>query len=329
MRAEDVSWSLGETTVDATVASPDGPGRFPAVVLVAGSGPTDRNWESPLLPGSNGSGRLIAERLASSGYVTIRYDKRASGPRAQQNMASLSGRISLESHFDELQGAVSHVLGRADVDAARLFALTSSEGAMHVLYYQTHSGVVPFAGMVLTGAPGRALSDIANYQVETQLAVLPNSDDLTRRYYALVRAFESGAPFVADPKLPEFVNNLVAALSAPINQPFTREFWSFKPSDYLQKIHVPVLVVTGKKDIQTDWKLDGGALEEASQGRSNVTFYYPENANHVLKHEPRPREELTTATAIAAYNMPEAQLDAETMPTILEWLRRHSSPQGR
>jgi len=326
MKSEDVSWSLGETTVDATVAAPDRPGRFPAVVLVAGSGPTDRNWESPLLAGTNCSGRLIAERLASSGYVTIRYDKRASGPRAQQNMASLSGRISLESHFDELKGAVSCLLARADVDAARLFALTSSEGAMHALYYQTHAGVVPFAGMVLTGAPGRALSDIANFQVESQLAVLPDGADLIRRYHALLERFESGAPFVADPKLPDFVNNLAAALSAPINQPFTREFWGFKPAEYIRRVRVPVLVVTGKKDIQTDWKLDGAVLEEASQGKSNVTFYYPENASHVLKHEPRPREELTAATAITAYNLPEAQLDAETMQTILEWLGRHSGP---
>ncbi|MCK9357404.1 MAG: alpha/beta fold hydrolase [Dehalococcoidia bacterium] len=329
MRAEDVSWSLGETTVDATVAAPDGPGRFPAVVLVAGSGPTDRNWESPLLPGTNGSGRLIAERLASSGYVTIRYDKRASGPRAQQNMALLSGRISLESHFDELQGAVSHVLGRADVDPARLFVLTSSEGAMHALYYQAHAGVVPFAGMVLTGAPGRAPSDIANFQVETQLAVLPDGADLIERYHALLERFESGLPFLADSKLPDFVNNLVAALSAPMNQPFTREFWAFRPAEYLRKVRVPVLVVTGKKDIQTDWKLDGGALQEASRGRSNVTLYYPENANHVLKHEPRPREELTAATAIPGYNTPEARLDPETLTTILEWLGRHSGPHGR
>jgi len=329
MTSHDLSWSLGPTTVDATVAAPGRPGRFPAVVLVAGSGPTDRNWESPLLPGPNGSGRLIAEALASAGYVTIRYDKRASGPRAQQNLALLAGRISLESHFDELHGAVSCLLERADVDRRRLFVLTSSEGAMHALYYQTHAGVVPFAGMVLTGAPGRALSDITNYQVETQLATLPEGADLIRRYHALLQAFESGVPFVPDPKLPDFVNNLAAALSAPINQPFTREFWLFKPSDYLRRVDVPVLVVTGRKDIQTDWKLDGGALEEASRGRSNVTFSYPENANHVLKHEPRPREELTAVNAIAAYNAPEARLDPEAMAAILDWLGRHSGRQGR
>ena len=323
MRSEDISWPLGETTVDGTVAWPDGPGKYPGLVLVAGSGPTDRNWESPILPGSNGSGRLIAEALASAGYVTIRYDKRASGPRAVQNMTLLAGQVSLESHFDELKGAVSLLLNREDVDPGRLFALTSSEGAIHALYYQTHPDVIPFAGMILTGAPGRALSDIANFQVVSQLTTMPDGDGLTSRYHVLIRRFEEGLPFAPDPKLPDFVNNLVGSLSAPINQPFSKEFWSFRAADYLRNTAEPVLVVIGQKDIQTDWKLEGGALEEASRGKDNVTFYYPENANHVLKHEPAPREEVTAASSLG-YNAAGVYLDDETLKTILEWLRRNS-----
>lgn len=323
MKSEDISWRLGETVIDATVAAPDEPGRYPGVVLVAGSGPTDRNWESPLLPGANGSGRLIAEQLAASGYVTIRYDKRASGPRAQQNVAILSGTISLESHFDELNSAVSQLLARPDVDGGRLFVLTSSEGAIHALHYQAHRGVVPFSGMVLTGAPGRALNEVANSQVVSQLKGLDEGDELVSRYHDLVRRFEDGLPFSQDPALPEFANNLVAALSAPVNQPFTREFWSFTPAEHLRKTTVPVLVVIGKKDIQCDWMLDGGALEEAAQGTNNVTFYYPDNANHALKYEPRPREELTGADALA-YNTAGTHLDSETIGTILGWLRERS-----
>ena len=58
MKSEDISWNIGETVVQATVTSPDA-GGTPGVVFVAGSGPTDRNWESPLLPGTNGSARLL------------------------------------------------------------------------------------------------------------------------------------------------------------------------------------------------------------------------------------------------------------------------------
>ena len=47
----DVTWPLDETTIDGTLVRPSGSGPFPAVVMVAGSGPTDRDWNSPLLPG--------------------------------------------------------------------------------------------------------------------------------------------------------------------------------------------------------------------------------------------------------------------------------------
>src|SRR5579872_7033963 len=102
----EVTWQLGETTVYGTVVRPFGPGPFPAVVMIAGSGPTDRDWNSPLLPGSNGSARLLAEALAQAGIASLRYDKRASGPRARENVMALIGKMSMQSHLDELAGAV-------------------------------------------------------------------------------------------------------------------------------------------------------------------------------------------------------------------------------
>src|SRR6185312_10205357 len=93
-----VTWQLGSTTVSGTLVRPFGSGPFPAVVMVAGSGPTDRDWNSPLLPGSNGSARLIAEALARAGIASLRYDKRASGPHARENMQALIGKISMQSH---------------------------------------------------------------------------------------------------------------------------------------------------------------------------------------------------------------------------------------
>jgi len=77
--AVDVSWQLDGITMGGTLVRPDGEGPFPAVVLVAGSGPTDRDWCSPLLPGTNGSARLFAEAFAEAGIASLRYDKRVSG----------------------------------------------------------------------------------------------------------------------------------------------------------------------------------------------------------------------------------------------------------
>jgi alpha-beta hydrolase superfamily lysophospholipase len=325
MKSEEVSWALGKTIVGGTITSPEKSGSYPGVVFVAGSGPTDRNWESPLLPGTNGTARLLAEQLTPKGYVTLRYDKRVAGPHAKQNLPALIGHISMQSHFEELKSAVTYLLNQHDVDAKRIFVLTSSEGAVHALYYQTHTDVHPFHGMILTGAPGRALNEITNYQVISQLHALPDGADLILRYQQLIKRFEDDLPVSPDPKLPEAVNNLVMALNTPVNQPFSREFWSFRAADYIGKIDVPVLIVIGKKDLQTDWKLDGQVLEKAAKEKKKITFYYPKNANHVLKFEPRPRTELDINTAFQTYNTRDSKLDSPTLQMIVDWLNKNSN----
>jgi len=58
--SEEVSWMIGETVFAATITRPDDHAVHPGIVFVAGSGPTDRDWNSPLLAGSNGSAKLLA-----------------------------------------------------------------------------------------------------------------------------------------------------------------------------------------------------------------------------------------------------------------------------
>src|SRR5947209_7882045 len=131
----EITWQLGETSVSGTLVRPVGPGPFPAVVMVAGSGPTDRDWNSPLLPGSNGSARLIAQALARARIASLRYDKRASGPHVRENMQALIGKMSMQSHVEELAGAVRTLANQEYIRSDRLFALTNSEGTLHALNY--------------------------------------------------------------------------------------------------------------------------------------------------------------------------------------------------
>ena len=98
--SEEISWPIGETTVYATITRPESGENLPGIVFVPGSGPTDRDWNSPLLPGKNGSAALLAEELALKGYVTIRYDKRFTGPGAEDNLPLMMGKISMESHLE-------------------------------------------------------------------------------------------------------------------------------------------------------------------------------------------------------------------------------------
>jgi hypothetical protein len=118
--------------VRASLAHPGGEGLFPAVIFVAGSGPTDRNWNSPLIPGTNGSGALLAHALTEKGFITLRYDKRASGPERLENTQRLAGKISLQGHVEELAGGVNLLANHPQVDPAHIFVLTNSEGCFAI-----------------------------------------------------------------------------------------------------------------------------------------------------------------------------------------------------
>lgn len=318
-----MSWPLDDTTVYGTLVKPPDPGPFPAVVMVAGSGPTDRDWNSPLIPGTNGSARLLAEALAERGFASFRYDKRAAGPHAAENLPKLVGKISMQSHLDELAGGVRLLAEDPTIDSARIFALTSSEGALHALNYQAHEPTTPFAGLVLTGAPGRTVGAIGRAQIAAQVVNVPNGAALMAYYDAAIARFLAGQPIEADPSLPPPIVQLLQSLEYPANLPFARELWATDASPWLAQVDVPALVVIGKKDIQVHWQADGGRLRAAAAGR-DVTSLFPEDANHVMKHEPTPLAELTPAAAVARYNGRDAVLDAEALDGILDWLEAHA-----
>jgi len=107
---EEIEWKVDEILVHGTITCPKDEDLCSAVVFVAGSGPTDRDWCSPLLPGENGSGKLLAEALASQGFLTLHYDKRASGPYVRENIPKMIGKISMQSHLDDLSVAVETLI---------------------------------------------------------------------------------------------------------------------------------------------------------------------------------------------------------------------------
>jgi pimeloyl-ACP methyl ester carboxylesterase len=319
----EVSWQLDSTTVYGALVRPVGPGPFPAVVMVAGSGPTDRDWNSPLVPGTNGSARLLAEALARAGIASVRYDKRGSGPHARENVPLLISKVSLQSFVDELAGAVRIMASQQYVRADRIFALASSEGTLHALNYQVHHPEIPFAGLVLIGIAGRTVGALARSQLAAQASGVPNGEVLLSLYDAAIARFLAGEPINPDPSLPEGVQMLLKSLESPINQPFARELWMADAVPLLRQVDVPVLVMIGKKDIQVDWQADGEKLQHAAEGQKHIAFLFPENANHVLKEELRPRSELVTA-GVSGYNGSETHLDPQALTSMLAWFIAHT-----
>jgi hypothetical protein len=320
--SEETSWNIGETTVYATITRPESGQGHPAVVFVAGSGPTDRDWNSPLLPGTNGSAKLLAEELARQGYVTLRYDKRFTGEHAGENLPLLTGKISMQSHLEELQSAVDILRERDDVDSDKIFALANSEGTLHAVNFQLQAGEKKLAGLILTGTPGQSMGDLARAQIAAQLAGVPGTDDIMAWYDQAISDFVKNGTMEPDESLPEGIKQFLLSLVSPANMPFTQEVWTVDIAPDLKSIDEPMLIIIGKKDIQVDWQTDGTRLEAAAEGKDTITFAYPDNANHVLKHETKAREDINPSSP--GYNAAGTVLDTETLEIIISWLDTQS-----
>lgn len=319
--SQDVSWQLDGIDVDATAERPDGTGPFPAVVLVAGSGPTDRNWCSPMLPGTNGSAVLFAEALAAAGIASIRYDKRASGPHALDNARAMAGQMSMKSHLDELAAAVDALVGLDFVDASRIVGLGNSEGTLHVLHYALGKPRHPFVGLVLAAPPGRPIQTVLLAQLRAQAAQVPDGDALMVKVEEAAARYAAGQPMAPDDSIPTPVRNVLLAFDVSENLPFARELWVESATDLLAKDELPTLVLIGGKDIQIDQHADGDPLQAVAAGKPNIEFAFPPNANHVFKEETRTVPEIAASGAVE-YNDDGKRLDPEALETILSWLKK-------
>ncbi len=317
----EMEWRAMDVSIHGTLTSPGINECRALAVFVAGSGPTDRDWCSPLLPGSNGSARLLAEELALRGIASLRYDKMASGPHVMENIPRFTGKISMQSHLAELRGAVNALASEMGQDGRPMLALTNSEGAIHAVNYQLQAeGNRRFSGLILTGVPGRTVGDVARSQLLAQGKSLPGIENMMKFYDEAIARFTSGESVEPDPSLPEGVRTLLRALENPNNLPFSRELWSYSLPAHLSGLTEPLLVLIGKKDIQIDWNIDGKALEAAMSGSGNASFAYPDNANHVLKHEPLPLEELNALYVSEHYNADDSKLDEGALNSITGWI---------
>ena len=243
--SEDVSFVAGGRTIPGTLVHPAS-GKGPGLLLLAGSGPTDRDWNSPLLPGKNGSAKLLAEALAARGVTVLRFDKAFSG----KNPGLLISDLTLDTYRDEAAAALDFLRSRAEVDKARVFVAGHSEGGIHATRLAQSAGD-RIRGLVLISAPGRSLREVLEVQLERNfLAGLKLTPEQIEAEMVPIR--EALGSFVAgqdvDPKSassrPEIVQ-VLTALMAPMVARIGRALASFEPAPAAAEIAVPVLVLQG------------------------------------------------------------------------------------
>ena len=263
-----VTIDAGGWPLPGILAIPSGAGPFPAVVLVHGSGPGDRDQTI----GPNKPFRDLALGLASRGVAVLRYDKRTRAHGAK--MAALSQLTVKEEVIDDVIAAVK-LLGAAEgIDAKRIFVAGHSLGGMLAPRIAAAAGA-DIAGVIILAGAVRSLeqsiADQTRYLALADGKIAPDEQPLVDEAAALVervKALKNGDPPIS-----------FAGISAPAS--YWLDLRDYNPPIEAQKLKVPMLVLQGERDYQVTME-DFAKWKAAVGSRGAVTLKSYSELNHLF-----------------------------------------------
>ena len=293
-RAQDVTVSSDDgVRLAGTVLIPDGPGPFPAVVFVTGSGPQDRDetivGHHPFL--------VIADYLARHGIASLRYDDRGFAKSTGNFAAATSADFSVDAE------AAVHFLQRVPgIAKERVGIIGHSEGALVGPMVAARSRDVAF--LVLLAGPGmrgdtlsllqlRALTGSAAPAAQVDAAAATN-----RRLYAAITGARDSADAAARVRsakqaiLAAMPEDQRAAAGARLDQmiatllsPWMRYFLRYDSRTALRDVHVPVLALGGSRDLQVPAHENLAGIAAALESAGNKDYRTVElpNLNHLFQ----------------------------------------------
>lgn len=250
-------------TLHGTLLSPAGGGRHPVALLIAGSGPTDRDGNSTLLPGENNSLKLLAEGLAQRGIATLRYDKRGIGESAAAAIRESDLRFD---HFVEDAAAWTRQL-RSDSRFSTVSIVGHSEGSLIGMRAALMAGADAFVSIAGVGRPA---PDVLRDQLRPQLP--------PELWLASERILE----MLVRGQMTDSVPPALAALYRPSVQPYLISWFPLDPAEDIAKLRIPVMIAQGTTDIQVGVR-EGQLLHAA---RPDAELSIIDEMNHVLKSVP-------------------------------------------
>lgn len=275
--AEPITLETPTGVLYGTLALPQSRSSRPIVLIIAGSGPTDRDGNSPLLSGPNNSIKLLAEGLAAQGIASVRYDKRGIGEtgKAMQLAAEKAKTplreedLSFETYIDDAVRWGKKL--RADRRFSSLIVIGHSEGSLIGMVAAQRIGA---DGFVSIAGAGRPIQEIILDQVKSQL-----TPDLLKTTEHILDQLAAGKTVAS---VPAELNMLFR----PSAQPYLISWIRYDPSKEISKLRMPVLIIQGTTDIQTRLA-DAKRLADANPAAKSQLI---EGMNHVLKTVPDDRD---------------------------------------
>lgn len=285
-----------DITLPATLALPATTTPVSVVVIIAGSGPTDRNGNGPLVQSDTYA--QLAKQLAEAGIASVRYDKRGLG---LSGLTIDHSQLTVDSYVTDVRTIVD-TLSR-DTRFSGIYLMGHSEGAMHAILAANRGA--PVRGVVMLSGAGRRLAEVLHDQLRTQL----DSANATAVDSGFAR-FTRGEDLGVMPKAAQ-------SLFVPHYRRFLTSMAAYDPQLELRRATVPVLLVSGG----TDWQVTSRDHAALSAANSGATALIIRNANHLYKAA----SSADPAAQQSLYHDRSVPIVPELVPGIVSWIG-HRAP---
>ncbi|MBT8286068.1 MAG: alpha/beta hydrolase, partial [Flavobacteriaceae bacterium] len=262
---EELEISTETGTLKGTLLVPEVEGKTPVVLIIAGSGPTDRNGNNAMM--TNNSLQLIAEGLSKYDIASFRFDKR--GIAASASAMTKEEDLRFETYIDDVELWAKQL--KNDSRFSDLIILGHSEGSLIGMVAAQGTRADKFISIAGVGRPA---ADILREQLSAQPPAVTTMTD------PIITTLEQGQTV-------DSINPMLNSLFRPSVQPYLISWFKYNPGEEIAKLDCPVLVLQGTTDIQVKVK-DAEMLVSAKPEAEKVIL---EGMNHVLKEAPMDRME--------------------------------------
>lgn len=277
-------------------------GRSAVVLLLTGSGPIDRNSNHKRIRFEVTA--QVAEALAAVGVASFRYDEHGVGSSPGDWRT-----VGLWDNVDDAAAAVDMLRARPEIDPSGVAVAGHSEGAVQAVALAARDRSI--AGAILLAGSARNGEEVLLWQTRTILPTLPAQV----RFLLRVLPFDPAARVSRNhARLKGTTEDVVRMDGQRINAKWFREFLAYNPADDLPKIEMPVLAITGAKDLQVN--PDDLTIIESSVGGPVATRLVPD-VTHSLRRQAGP-------PSLSKYKREVREpVDAEVLRLVTDWAGRH------
>ncbi len=301
MTESDIVIPSGSLTLRGTLSlSGQTPG--PAALLISGSGPIDRDSNAKRLS-INVMGQIAAV-LAANGITSLRYDKRGVGESDGDYRSS-----GFEDNVDDAQAAVEALRARPEVDPDRVIVIGHSEGALIASVLAADERL---AGVVLLAGAATKGKDVLKWQARQ---IAPTLSTPVKWLMKLLRQDLVKTQTKRLDRIESSTEDVIRIQFVKLNAKWFREFMSFEPTQALSRAAVPLLAITGTKDIQVD-PADVARMGQAVS--TSFTGHLVEDVTHLLRTEPG-------KASVRTYKKQARQpLDQRVTELVTDWATTHT-----